>query len=245
MSTLIDKVRARTLGLTLIAACAAALPAHAQPHGAASKQENVGVATGLAVGAVAGGPFGAIFGAAAGAWLGDRYHKQSAQSVSLATDLSKSETERTSLVKNVAALHGSLTQSQERATQLDQALSRTDQLELDVGFRTDDASINTKALPPLLKIGALAASMPDVQVRVEGYADPRGSDAYNAELSKRRAAAVAAVLTQAGITPDRLMIEAHGKSDSSSTEGDLDGYAFDRRVTVRIERKGDGALASR
>ncbi len=245
MSTLTNTVRARTLGLTLAAACAASLPAHAQEHPAASKQENIGVVTGLSVGAVAGGPFGAVVGAAAGAWLGDRYHKQSTRTAALSTDLSKSETERSDLTRNVAELHGSLTLAEGKAARLDQTVSRTDRLETDVGFRTNDASINTSAMPPLLKIGALAASMPDVTVHVEGYADPRGSKTYNQELSLQRAEAVAAVLTQAGITPDRLIVEGHGKSDASSEEGDLDGYAFDRRVTVRIERKGDEALASR
>jgi outer membrane protein OmpA-like peptidoglycan-associated protein len=245
MSKLTNKVRARTLGLTLAAACAASLPVHAQERAAASKQENVGVVTGLTVGAVAGGPVGAIFGAAAGAWLGDRYHKQQVKNAGLAIDLSKSETERTSLTRNVADLHGSLEQSQQTAVKLDQTVSRTDQIETDVGFRTNDVSIDAKTMPPLLKLGALAASMPDVKVRVAGYADPRGSDALNDELSQRRAEAVAAVLTQAGMPREQLIVEAHGKSESSTAEGDLDGYAFDRRVTVRIERKADAAVASR
>ena len=231
MSTLITKVRVRTLGLTLAAACAASLPAHADERPGASKQENVGFFTGLTVGAVAAGPFGAIVGGAAGAILGDHYHKQAVKNAALTGDLSKSD--------------GTLAETRARATQLDATLSRTNEIETDVGFRTDDASINTKALPPLLKLGALAAAMPDVKVRVSGYADPRGSDSYNEELSQRRAEAVAAVLTQSGITPDRLIVEAHGKADSSSTYGDLDGYALDRRVTVRIERKGEESLASR
>jgi outer membrane protein OmpA-like peptidoglycan-associated protein len=245
MSILITQVRARTLGLTLAAACAASLPVHAaeQPRAAASKQENIGVATGIVIGAFAGGPIGAVVGGAAGAMLGDHYHKQQVKNAALTGDLSKIEKERTSLSKNVADLNGSLSQTQQLATKLDETVSRTDQLETDIGFRTNDASIQTKSMPPLLKLGALAASMPDVKVRVAGYADPRGSEEINDELSKRRAEAVAAVLTQAGIPRDQLIVEAHGKSECSTEEGDLDGYAFDRRVTVRIERKGDAAVA--
>jgi len=230
MSHLTHKVRARTLGLTLAAACAAALPVHAgqlpqapAPH-PASKQENIGVVSGLVIGAVVGGPIGAVVGGAAGGVLGEHYHKQQVKNAALAGDLSKSKS--------------SLAQTQQRAEQLDQTVSRTDQLETDVGFRTDDASIDTKAMPPLLKIGALAASMPDVKVRIAGYADPRGSTKYNDELSKRRAEAVAAVLTQAGMSMDQMIVEAHGKSESTSEEGDLDSYALERRVTVRIERSG-------
>jgi len=248
MSTQTPKVRVRTLGLTLAAACAAALPVHANqppagPSHPASKQENIGVVSGLAIGAVIGGPIGAVIGGAAGAALGDHYHKQKVKNAELAGDLSKSETERTALAKNVTDLNGSLTKSQERAGELDQTVSRTDQLETDVGFRTDDASIDTKSMSPLLKMGALAASMPDVKVRVSGYADPRGSAKYNEELSKRRAEAVAAVLAQAGMSNDQLIVEAHGKSESTSAEGDMDSYALDRRVTVRLERAGNASVA--
>src|SRR5262249_7752452 len=88
-------------------------------------------------------------------------------------------------------------------------------------------------------IGALAASLPDAKVRVSGYADPRGSVSVNEALSKRRAEAVAAVLASAGVSPDRLIVEAHGQSEAMSAEGDLDGYAVGRRVNVRIERSGE------
>jgi OmpA-OmpF porin, OOP family len=98
-------------------------------------------------------------------------------------------------------------------------------------------------MPPLMKLGALVAALPDAKVRVSGYADPRGSVAVNEALSKRRADAVAAVLESAGVSPERMIVEAHGKSDAQAAEGDMDGYAFDRRVTVRIERTGPEAVA--
>src|SRR5579862_3892391 len=107
MSTLATKVRARTLGLTLAAACAASLPVYAlqqtqQQRTPASKQENIGVVTGIVVGALAGGA------------IGEHYHKQQIKNATLTGDLSKSETERATLTKNVS--------------QLDETVSHTDQL---------------------------------------------------------------------------------------------------------------------
>jgi outer membrane protein OmpA-like peptidoglycan-associated protein len=56
---------------------------------------------------------------------------------------------------------------------------------------------------------------------------------------------VAGVLTAAGVPADRVVIEAHGEQASTSSDGDLEGYAFERRVTVRIEPgSGDSAVAS-
>ena len=46
------------------------------------------------------------------------------------------------------------------------------------------------------------------------------------------------MLTAAGVPAGRIVIEAHGKSESQSEAGDLDGYAFDRRVSVRLEQPG-------
>jgi outer membrane protein OmpA-like peptidoglycan-associated protein len=250
------KLRTRSIGVTILTACVTALPVYAQdtasstqqstPKPAASKQQNIGVASGLMVGAVAGGPIGAIIGAAAGGWLGDRYHKQATQSTALAANLDKSESDRTRLAHNVTELNGTLAHEQEHGEQLDLALSHTDEVETDVGFRTDDDTVQTQAMTPLTKLGALAAAMPDAKVRVAGYADPRGSKSWNQALSKRRADAVAEVLENAGVPKDRLIVEAYGKSAATSDEGDMDGYAFDRRVTVRIERSGqtgDDAVA--
>ena len=116
---------------------------------------------------------------------------------------------------------------------------------LDVNFRTNDDSIAVQTMPPLLKLGALALAVPEARVRVAGYADPRGSDAYNDQLSLRRAQAVAAVLASAGVPAERILIEAHGKSEADCGEGDLDGYAFERRVTVRLMLPATGQVARR
>lgn len=237
----------RTIALAVAVACATALPAHAEDtvtvQHSASKQENIGVVSGLAVGAAAGGPIGAIVGAAAGAWIGDHYHKQVVARQELAAGLDKSEHDRTRLAKNVTELNGSLAQEQERGEKLGLALQNTDELQTDINFRTNDDSIQAQAMPPLMKLGALVAALPDARVRVSGYADPRGSVAVNEALSKRRADAVAAVLKSAGVSPERMIVEAHGKSESQTAEGDMDGYALDRRVTVRIERTGPEAVA--
>lgn len=237
----------RLIAAAVAIACVATTPARAEEtvtvERKASKQESIGVVTGLAVGAAAGGPIGAIVGAAAGGWLGDRYHKPAVARNELAEGLDKSESDRTRLARNVTELNGTLAHEQEHGEQLDLALSHTDEVQTDVGFRTNDDTIQTQSLSPLMKLGELAAALPDAKVRVSGYADPRGSVAVNDALSKRRAEAVAAVLKSAGVSPDRMIVEAHGKSAATSAEGDLDGYALDRRVTVRIERPGTQSVA--
>ena len=238
MNTVRVKVRALSIAAVVAALCVATVPVYAEDatqKPAASKQENIGALTGVAIGAAAGGPIGAIVGLVAGAWAGDHYHKQVVAHKETVADLNKSESERTRLTQSVTELNASLAQQQERGEKLDLALGQTNEVETDVSFRTNDASIESQAVSPLLKLGALAAALPDAKVRVAGYADPRGSDAYNTALSKRRAEAVAAVLAMSGVDKDRLIIEAHG-ADAECGDDDPDGYALERRVTVRIER---------
>jgi outer membrane protein OmpA-like peptidoglycan-associated protein len=133
--------------------------------------------------------------------------------------------------QSLAQANESLARSQAHGARLEQTLDSLDEVGMDVSFRTDDASIK-------------AEDMPRVTVRVAGFADPRGSDAYNQALSLRRAQAVAAALGNAGVPASRLIVEARGSSGSSSADGDLDAYALDRRVTVRLERAPPAPLAS-
>lgn len=238
------------LGFGMVA-CLAGLPALAcaasavdDPDGNPSRQANVGFATGATLGAVTGGPLGAMVGAAAGAWLGDRHHRHQQSEAALAADLAHSEAQRTQLTAHVAELDGSLAQARLHGAQLDATLRQTDQLGLDVSFRTDDAQLTVQAVSPLLKLGALVASVPQARLRIAGFADPRGSVAYNERLSLRRARSVADVLSAAGVPEARILIEAHG-AQAAAADGDLDAYALERRVTVRVELPDSAQVARR
>ncbi len=145
----------------------------------------------------------------------------------------------------MAQLDSSLAQARAAGEQLDQTLQRTDELGLDVSFRTDDDSVRVQAMTPLLKLGALAASMPQARLHVAGFADARGSEAWNQDLSLRRAENVAAVLAAAGLPRERMLVEAHGKSEAGSADGDLDAYALERRVSVRLQLPDSGQVARR
>jgi outer membrane protein OmpA-like peptidoglycan-associated protein len=232
-----------------IASFVAVLPARAadptDDRGAGSKQSDIGAVTGIVVGALAAGPVGAVIGGGAGALIGDRFHRQAQSRAALAENFDKSEARNTVLIHDVAELNSSLAQERERGEQLEGTLQHTEELGLDVSFRTNDDSVTAQAMSPLLKLGALVASMPCATVRIAGYADARGSDAYNDALSLRRAESVAAVLASAGVPRERVLLEAHGKTEAKADGGDVDGHALDRHVTVRLQRQGSAAVASR
>ncbi len=244
MSVWTTKLRGPALGLTLgTALMIAVAPVQAaEVQKKSSKAENIGVMSGLVIGAVAGGPVGAIVGAAGGAFLGDKFNKKDVQNSQLKLSLAKSESEKQKLMADLAS---TMAQGEKLSEALDDAVNKTRDLEAAFAFRTNEASLSADDVARLTKIGSLAGALPEVKVRVSGFADPRGSEKFNAALSKRRAESVAGVLESAGIPMDRIVIEAHGEHESTSSEGDLEGYAFERRVTVRIEQGSeDQAVAS-
>jgi outer membrane protein OmpA-like peptidoglycan-associated protein len=212
---------------------AAAAPA-AAPERKGSRQETIGVLTGVAVGAAAGGPIGAIVGAAAGAWVGDHYHRQVLAREAASADLNRSEGEKADLSQKLASLDGSLHDAQTERSRLTAALTPAREVSTEVSFRTDDAQLSEEGVKQLKQLGTLAQGLPDLKIVVAGYADPRGSQAYNQALSQRRADAVAAVLHESGVATERLIVQAHGSDEAQCGEGDMDGYALERRVTVQL-----------
>ena len=242
MSVWTTKLRGPALGLTLgTALIIAVAPVQAAEQQKSSKAENIGVMSGLVIGAAAGGPIGAIVGAAGGALIGDRFHKKEVQNDELKVSLARSESDKEKVMADLAS---TMAHGEKLSEELDNAVNKTHDLEAAFAFRTNDAGLSPDDVSRLQKIGSLAGAIPEVKVRVSGFADPRGSEKFNASLSKRRADSVAGVLESAGIPADRIVIEAHGEHESTSAEGDLEGYAFERRVTVRIEQDGDKAVAS-
>ena len=75
-------------------------------------------------------------------------------------------------------------------------------------------------------------------IKVDGYADPRGEDNYNLELSTRRAEAVTDYLVEKGIERERIMIRSFGESKSIASIDDLNAHEKERRVTnTMLKRK--------
>jgi outer membrane protein OmpA-like peptidoglycan-associated protein len=77
---------------------------------------------------------------------------------------------------------------------------------------------------------------PTWKLTVEGHTDNIGGDAYNLDLSKRRAAAVKeALVTRYHIAPERLSTNGFGSSRPIETNDTLEGRARNRRVELTRE----------
>lgn len=103
-----------------------------------------------------------------------------------------------------------------------------------VFFHYDSTELPLEALDVLDAHGAYLVANPDVRVAIEGHADDRGDSAYNADLSKRRADAVAAYLRRGGVKEQQLIVRDYGETRSMSvyTAETWFGHPKNRRVDL-------------
>ena len=79
-------------------------------------------------------------------------------------------------------------------------------------FEFDQAELSASDRELLSRVAGILATAQDYTISVNGHTDDVGSDAYNKKLSQRRAQAVRDYLVQAGLSPEILSVEGHGKS---------------------------------
>ena len=236
----------------------------------APPQEPAGFITGGVIGGFAAGPLGAVIGAGIGTWLGNRVHrageaaKAEAQVTLLQTDKSQLQTDKLQLQTEKAALAAEkddlsetnrtltarlnqLSHSVEAAQSAKDDVARNDAarvldgLQGDVLFRTGSADITPEMMRGIQVLAEAVSKSPALKVRVDGYADPRGTVDTNLKLSQARADAVRDLFLAAGVNDTALEINAYGKSQSIAN--DADGYALERRVRLTLQAQGAVAVA--
>jgi len=104
----------------------------------------------------------------------------------------------------------------------------------DVLFDVDKATLKLGATQNLSRLVVFLKEYPDRQVLVEGHTDSSGSEAYNQQLSERRAASVKNFLVQRGVASQRINILGHGEHRPVATNATPEGRRMNRRVQIGI-----------
>ena len=101
-------------------------------------------------------------------------------------------------------------------------------------FATDSASVQGSIQNDLYTVADNLNRYPNTRVEVVGHTDNTGSAAYNQDLSERRAAAVASILRNAGVSGGRIASYGRGESMPVASNLTADGQAQNRRVEILI-----------
>jgi outer membrane protein OmpA-like peptidoglycan-associated protein len=104
----------------------------------------------------------------------------------------------------------------------------------DVTFGTNQDAINPAFYAVLDDVAGVLAQYDRSTIDVVGHADSDGADAYNLDLSQRRASNVARYLIDRNILPARMYVEGRGESQPIASNATAAGKAQNRRVEIMI-----------
>ena len=117
---------------------------------------------------------------------------------------------------------------------LEKALANRQKVDVySIYFSFNSDALRDESTPTLKEIADILTRHPDWRLDVNGHTDGIGTDQYNLDLSKRRAAAVVkALVTSYHINAGRLKSAGFGKSQPKDTNDTLEGRARNRRVEL-------------
>jgi len=200
-------------GLLTLSGCATD-----DPH----KRAKIGAAVGAAAGAVLGNQTnddegkekGAVAGAVVGGLIGHYMDKQQAEL-------------EEKLAAEQAANEVTLARVEEDTLRVD--------LNSEVTFDTNSASINPGFGETLAKLGNVISEYDKSSVRIVGHTDSTGSESYNQSLSERRAMSVSDFLSSQGVSVVRINTEGRGEYEPRADNNSPEGRQLNRRVEIFLQ----------
>lgn len=225
--------------ITAVALAVSTGAAHAGEKNKLTKEEGVGMLGGATAGAIVGGPIGAAVGFMVGGILGDSVGTASRAQL----HAQQMEDQSRKLEQELMDTRIALAKASERTGGDEMLDALAQRLHADVMFRTNESTMEADVASKLEDLGKLLALHGQLEVQLHGFADPRGSSEKNLELSLERANAVREALIRGGAAPEQIQLSAHGSDLTTAPKGDLEAYAWERRVSLSIRPTGTSAVA--
>lgn len=103
-------------------------------------------------------------------------------------------------------------------------------LALEVQFETNSATIKPDSTGELDAFVQFMKDVPSVKGELQGHTDSVGKDAYNLNLSQRRAESVKAYIVAKGVDASRIEAKGYGETKPVADNATVEGKAANRRV---------------
>ncbi|NNA02519.1 OmpA family protein [Pseudomonas lundensis] len=101
-------------------------------------------------------------------------------------------------------------------------------------FGSDLEVLNAQSREIVERIGKALLAVDIQRVRVDGHTDASGQEAYNEQLSVRRANSVVNVLTQVGMRPENIQVRGLGSREPVASNKTRAGRTENRRVAIVV-----------
>lgn len=103
-----------------------------------------------------------------------------------------------------------------------------------ITFATDQSSVQPQFNSTLVSVALVLKKFDKTLIDVSGHTDSQGDDAYNQQLSYKRAISVATILANQGIVQQRFSITGHGEQNPIASNSTESGRAQNRRVEIQL-----------
>lgn len=103
-------------------------------------------------------------------------------------------------------------------------------------FDTDKFDLREKSMTELDKISRFLNENPNIHVEISGHTDDQGADAYNQQLSQKRAKAVSDYLVTKGVPNTRMKEVGYGAKKPLKPNDSEANRQINRRIEFRIIR---------
>jgi outer membrane protein OmpA-like peptidoglycan-associated protein len=107
----------------------------------------------------------------------------------------------------------------------------------DILFAVDSAVLSDASKSSLDEFARVMREYPQTAILVQGYTDSTGSEAYNMQLSERRAKAVYNHLALREVEPARMAAIGYGEGYPVADNATPEGRALNRRVAILVKGK--------
>ncbi|MBV4520528.1 OmpA family protein [Pseudomonas sp. SWRI74] len=101
-------------------------------------------------------------------------------------------------------------------------------------FGSDVDSLNVQSTQIVERIAKSLLGVGIERVRVDGHTDASGKEAYNEQLSLRRAKSVGSVLAAAGMKQENIQLRGLGSSQPVASNNTATGRTENRRVSIVV-----------
>jgi outer membrane protein OmpA-like peptidoglycan-associated protein len=101
-------------------------------------------------------------------------------------------------------------------------------------FDTDKFDLREKSITELDKISRFLNENPGIRVEISGHTDDQGADAYNQQLSQKRAKAVGDYMVTRGVQASRLKEMGYGSKKPLKPNDSEANRQINRRIEFRI-----------
>jgi outer membrane protein OmpA-like peptidoglycan-associated protein len=103
-------------------------------------------------------------------------------------------------------------------------------------FVTNSSTIKSSSFPFLKEMATYLKANPEVSLKITGHTDNVGNDAYNLDLSKKRADSVQNYLVGEGVGEIALATDGKGESEPIADNNTAEGRALNRRVVFEVTK---------